>query len=344
MSEKYRLINWKDYPDISTPLMASNLNHMDGEIGNLRDDTNDNSNDISQLKVQKANTSDLLTTVESITLDENTGVFTIVYKSGIVVQYDTGLNKIAVNFRYDDDPSSPHYGSLVITLDDGTYQYVDLTKLIKTIVFIDSDRIKCIQNGDSYKFDLIKGSITGDYLETNYLANVISYTTRAETAVSQAEQYASNAYTSSVDAGLSASTASDKAQEAYVSANTATQKASEAATSATNALINASSASASANSANSDALKSEGYAVGTQNGVEVQSDSPYYENNAKYYSEQFNEELDEFKQTVYTKTEVNELVDTKQNTLIEGNNIKIQNDVISSSTSASIIGERLVFN
>lgn len=32
------------------------------------------------------------------------------------------------------------------------------------------------------------------------------------------------------------------------------------------------------------ALKSEGYAVGTQNGEEVSSDSPYYENNAKYYA------------------------------------------------------------
>lgn len=33
------------------------------------------------------------------------------------------------------------------------------------------------------------------------------------------------------------------------------------------------------------ALKSEGYAVGTQNGEAVSSDSPYYQNNAKYYAE-----------------------------------------------------------
>lgn len=33
------------------------------------------------------------------------------------------------------------------------------------------------------------------------------------------------------------------------------------------------------------ALKSEGYAVGTQDGEPVSSDSPYYENNAKYYAE-----------------------------------------------------------
>lgn len=34
-----------------------------------------------------------------------------------------------------------------------------------------------------------------------------------------------------------------------------------------------------------DALKSEGYAAGTQNGEEVQSGSPYFMNNSKFYSE-----------------------------------------------------------
>ena len=47
----------------------------------------------------------------------------------------------------------------------------------------------------------------------------------------------------------------------------------------------ASSASSSASSASSDALKSEGYAIGEQNGTPVTSGSTYYENNAKYYSD-----------------------------------------------------------
>lgn len=38
-----------------------------------------------------------------------------------------------------------------------------------------------------------------------------------------------------------------------------------------------------ANSAEADALKSEGFAVGEQNGEPVTSGSPYYENNAEYY-------------------------------------------------------------
>ncbi len=40
------------------------------------------------------------------------------------------------------------------------------------------------------------------------------------------------------------------------------------------------------NDANAEALKSEGYALGTQNTEEVPSSSTYYHNNSKYYAEQ----------------------------------------------------------
>lgn len=61
-------------------------------------------------------------------------------------------------------------------------------------------------------------------------------------------------------------------EQAASSASTANTKASAAATSATNAT--------------NQALKSEGYATGTQNGAAVGSTSPYYHKNSKYYSEQ----------------------------------------------------------
>ena len=54
---------------------------------------------------------------------------------------------------------------------------------------------------------------------------------------------------------------------------------------ATTASTKASEASGSATSAGTAALKSEGYAVGEQNGTQVTSGSPYYENNAKYYAD-----------------------------------------------------------
>lgn len=50
--------------------------------------------------------------------------------------------------------------------------------------------------------------------------------------------------------------------------------------------IDASTASGAAASAAADALLTEGYAVGEQNGTPVSSGSPYYENNAKYFHQQ----------------------------------------------------------
>lgn len=48
----------------------------------------------------------------------------------------------------------------------------------------------------------------------------------------------------------------------------------------------ANAASASATGAETERLKAEGWAVGQQNGVDVDSSSPYYHNNAKYYKDE----------------------------------------------------------
>lgn len=250
MAEEYRLIDWKDYPNISTPVMASNLNHMDGEIGALRTETNTQTEDINQIKVQKANNSDLLQAVQSVTMNLQTGVLTITHFNGNVITIDTAIEKIATNFRVDDDPTSPHYMCLVITLDDGTYQYVDLTTLLEILSFGGSDRVQVTKSGNSYTFDIKRGSITADYLDTNYLAQITAN-------MQLAEQYASNAHLYS-DAAVQAATQ-------------ATAAAGNAANSAT--------------SAASNALVAEGWATGKQNGTDVGSGSPYYENNAKYYND-----------------------------------------------------------
>lgn len=61
--------------------------------------------------------------------------------------------------------------------------------------------------------------------------------------------------------------------------------ATQAATSAGAAASSATAASGSATSAGADALRSEGFAVGQQNGTDVGPTSPYYEKNAKYWAE-----------------------------------------------------------
>ena len=69
-------------------------------------------------------------------------------------------------------------------------------------------------------------------------------------------------------------------------ADEAANSASDAANSETNAGLSETAAAGSASDAEADALKSEGFAVGEQNGVPVSSGSPYFENNAKFYAQQ----------------------------------------------------------
>ena len=67
--------------------------------------------------------------------------------------------------------------------------------------------------------------------------------------------------------------------------------------------LDAQSASDDAAFAAADALKAEGYAVGEQNGVPVSSGDPYYQDNAKYYAaeaQQDKEDADTFKASAQT--------------------------------------------
>ena len=132
----------------------------------------------------------------------------------------------------------------------------------------------------------------------------------SETAVQakdDALSYAQQASGSAVNAGNSAISALEAQQQASGYATSANNSAINAANSALNAVSmadqasgycqraetaadsaeeDAASADANADSAEENALKSEGHAVGKQNGVDVDSSSPYYHNNAKYYAEQ----------------------------------------------------------
>ena len=74
-------------------------------------------------------------------------------------------------------------------------------------------------------------------------------------------------------------------EAAQQAAQNAANSATQAAGSATTAGNQATAAADSASSANIYALKSEGYAVGKQNGSDVGSTSPYFQNNAAYFAQ-----------------------------------------------------------
>ena len=109
--------------------------------------------------------------------------------------------------------------------------------------------------------------------------------TSASISASGAEIDRQSANQSAINASTSASTAIEMANQASDSALSANQSASNAAGSALNAV-------AMADQSSGYAREAEGYAIGKQNGVDVSSDSIYYENNAKYFADDAEDSAD----------------------------------------------------
>lgn len=107
----------------------------------------------------------------------------------------------------------------------------------------------------------------------------------AVTAKDDALTYAQQASGSAINASNSAINALEAQQQASGYASDANNSALNAANSALNAVT-------MATQANDYGLKAEGYAVGKQNGGDVDSSSPYYQNNAKYYAEDAEDSAD----------------------------------------------------
>lgn len=129
----------------------------------------------------------------------------------------------------------------------------------------------------------------------------------ALTAAANAAQYWQNAAASANSAATSAVTALQAAQDAaddadQTSRDRASVTADKAAVAADKATVAADKAAVAADkaavaqdkddtdllkdAANAAALRSEGWAVGEQNGTPVTSESPYYQNNSKYFKEE----------------------------------------------------------
>ena len=168
---------WRNYPNIGTPIVQDQLNRMETTMDTIDDR-------VVTFDTTKANQTDLLQTIKTITYTQGTGTFTFTFWNGSTIVFDTDLEKIPVNFDYDDDPTSAHYQSLVLTLEDGAIKYVDMSALITQYEFINSSTIHfTINNNGEVQADVIDGSITGAKLQPNYLADI---TTQANNASASA--------------------------------------------------------------------------------------------------------------------------------------------------------------
>lgn len=175
MNKCYESIGWKNGKEGGTALGATNLDKIDAAVNEI-------DNRVLAMDTAKANQSDLLTTISNVTFDEKTGLFTFTKKNGATFSIDTKIEKLAINFVFDEATQQ-----IVITLDDGTKQYIDVSSFITQLEFLNSATVNLIVVNGKVMAEIVKGSITDEYLEPNYLANIKVEASKAETASASAK-------------------------------------------------------------------------------------------------------------------------------------------------------------
>lgn len=189
MNKAHIDINWENYPSDETPLNESNLNKMDAAIGVIDDR-------VITLDTTKATKTEVATLVADVTFEESTGIITITKKNGSKVTIDTQMEKIAINFVY-----NPTTQQIILTLIDGTKQYIDLSALITQYEFLDSDTVAFYIDKDGKVSAIVKeGSIEEKHLEPNYLAKIKVEVAKAESSMKNAATSENNAASSATKA------------------------------------------------------------------------------------------------------------------------------------------------
>lgn len=176
---------WRNLPDITTPITQDELNRLETTV-DVMDDR------VVGFDLSKANQSDLLQTIKTFTYNTETGVWVFTWWNGSTLTIDQNIEKIPVSFSM-----SPQ-GIITMTTSDGTQYTCDIATLIKTYSFLDSDTIDFTDTVDSdgnhtITADIKNGSITGEKLQPNYLADCVLAKQGAETAETNAETAETNA-------------------------------------------------------------------------------------------------------------------------------------------------------
>ena len=178
-------INWENEPSIASPINATNLNKIDYAVY-------EHDRTFGTWDITKANQSDLLLSLKDVSYDTDTGVFVFTWWNGTTQTVDLNIEKIPVSF------SMSSQGVITMTTDDGTQYTADVGSLIKTYTFNDSSVIDftVVTDADGNKTvtaDIVDGSITGQKLQPNYLADCEAAKTDAENAADAAEDSSEDA-------------------------------------------------------------------------------------------------------------------------------------------------------
>ncbi len=170
----YAVIGWLDFPSVSTPVCQRNLRHMDNGILQC-------AQYILALSQDKAEKSDMDTMVQSITLDPKSGILTVTQRNGSAKTYDLAIEKVVANFYITDD------NELVLILDDGTEQTIDLTRFVYDV---DSTATISMQiKNRVITAEIIDGSVTMDKLEKSIMQTLRQYMLDAQAAAEAASRH-----------------------------------------------------------------------------------------------------------------------------------------------------------
>ena len=221
----YSREHWENFPSEKTAINRDRLNNIEGGIDAIDDRVC--ALDTTKVDLTKANE-----LVEEILWDESNGTLTVVKMNGSRAVIDTKLEKLAVNFKYDLESQQ-----LVITLDDGTVQNVDLSALITQYEFSDSDEIAFEVTSDGkVKAKVKNGSITEEKLQPQFLADIKVNVSKAQTAAESASSSASAASGSAKEASKQAANAAASATSASDSKDMAAQSLKDVESARDNAL------------------------------------------------------------------------------------------------------------
>ena len=123
---------------------------------------------ILSLDTAKLDKTDAQGLFRDVSFNRNNGTIVFTLYDGSVKTIDTLLEKLAVNFDFDRETQR-----LIVTLDDGTEKYVDLSAFVSQYEFTDSDTAVWVL-GDSGEVSvkIREGSIEEKHLRPDYLADL----------------------------------------------------------------------------------------------------------------------------------------------------------------------------
>lgn len=195
----YTRINWLNKSEsLTTPLGKTNLNKMDKAIDTIDNEVVSISATAESLDTTKADKDQLNNMITDISVNDKNGVISITKYNGTVLNIDTAMEKIAVNFEYNAQTQQ-----LILTLENGEKQYIDMSALITQYEFKGTDTIAFSIDSDGKVNASIKsGSITKAMLSSEVMSAI---TLSESNAVASAQAAAQSATNADMDAKLSQS-------------------------------------------------------------------------------------------------------------------------------------------